>query len=422
VSAGAPNGLSRTVTSIYICHWSLRDPLCQTQTLAYLRELAKSGYHSALITFEQSQHKFESARRKIMKRELAEEGIYWYPIHHYHTLPMFDSGYNILRAILKGLWIQVRHHPRIVHPRGSFPSSIALPLAQLCGLRFLYDADSILSEEYVDNGYWSKESLTFRFTSWIESVSRKRADAVVVLSQRLHDDFIRQHGIRAPVEVIPCCVDLELFVYTEQARQERRRQLQLADDEKLFVYVGKLGPRYLVQEMFEFFGLAKARLGGARLLILSGDSPDGFHRLAAATGLASEDYAVRRAGRGEVPEWLSAADAGLSFVRSADCERGSSPVKIGEYLATRLPVMITEAIGDYSGWISQHRLGVVVKSLDQSGHSEAIESLADLWDDPSLGDRCRNFAEENLSLKSVAALRYDRTYKRLLARTPAPGE
>lgn len=413
---------NNNLTALYICWWSLNDPLCQTQSLAYLRELTKRGYRFALITFEQEQYRVDSIRQKTVKEELASAGIYWYPLTYHKRFPLLATSYDCLRAIFVALLLIIRRRIPIIHSRASIPSSIALAVSSICGIRFLYDADNRLSEEYADNGHWSRDGLAFRITAWVEATARKRADAVITLSETLRDDFRREFGVRAPIEVIPCCVDLDAFFFDEQARRERRRQLQLADDEKLFVYVGKLGPRYLVQEMFEFFRLAKAGLGSARLLILSADAPEGFQRLAAAQGLEADDYCLRQATRDEVREWLSAADVGLSFLRSADCERGSSPVKIGEYLATRLPVLITEAIGDYSDWISQHRLGVVVRSLDEAGYREAAESLTGLWADPALGERCRSFAEANLSLKSVAALRYDRTYKRLLAQTAAPRE
>jgi hypothetical protein len=64
----------------------------------------------------------------------------------------------------------------------------------------------------------------------------------------------------------------------------------------------------------------------------------------------------------------------------------------------------------------------VVESLSEAGYIDATARLLELWGDLSLGERCRKFAENNLSLKSVAALRYDRTYKRLVERAAAPQE
>src|SRR5207244_2138241 len=125
------------------------------------------------------------------------------------------------------------------------PAAMALALQSLCRLKFLYDADSRLSLEYADNGHWSRDGLAFRITAQVEAWARRRADAVVVLAERLRDDFIQQFGVRAPMDVIPCCVDTACFRFDADARVSRRRELGLAD-QKLLIYVGKVGPRYLV--------------------------------------------------------------------------------------------------------------------------------------------------------------------------------
>ena len=38
--------------SVYITYWSLQNPLCQAQSIPYLRALTGRGYRIGLITFE----------------------------------------------------------------------------------------------------------------------------------------------------------------------------------------------------------------------------------------------------------------------------------------------------------------------------------------------------------------------------------
>ncbi|MCI0485708.1 MAG: glycosyltransferase [Blastocatellia bacterium] len=413
--------------ALYICYWSLQDPLCQTQSLAYLRGLAARGHRFALITFEQPKYKLNSAQRAAMRRELKGQGIYWYPLKYHKRFPILATAYDCLRAILVGAFVVLRHRPRIVHSRASIPASVALALSRVCGLKFLYDADSRLSEEYADNGHWSRTSRAFKMTAGVEAMSRRRADSIVVLSERLRDDFIGEFQVRAPIEVIPCCVDLDGFHFNERAREARRRELGL-NDEKLLVYAGKTGERYLTDEMFEFFKVARERikdsfLAGARLLVLTGDDPEIFHRIARRHLVDASDYYVRHSSRQEMPEWLSASDAGLAFIRTVPCERGSSPVKIGEYLACGLPVVVTDGIGDYSNLIARARLGAVIERLDDSGYLEAADAMAALWrEGERLQSRCRAAAEANVSLKSVAIARYEAVYRSLLADAGAVSE
>jgi glycosyltransferase involved in cell wall biosynthesis len=403
-------------TSLYMCYWSLRDPLCQSQSLAYLRELAARGHRFALVTFEQPPYALDRAGAREMRRTLRGEGIEWYPLTYHKRHPLLATAYDCAVGVALGVWIAIRHRPRVVHSRASIPAAIALGVAKATRLRFLYDADSRLSEEYADNGHWSRASRAFRVTAGVEDAARKSAASIVVLSSKLRDDFVGEFGVRAPIEVIPCCVDVERFRYDPGAREARRRELGVGDA-RLFVYVGKSGPRYLPDELFGLFRAARERFENARLLILSGDDPDAFHAVAERVGVDRGSYDVRRAPREDVASWLSAADAGLALIRTAGCERGGSPIKIGEYLAVGLPVVITPGIGDYSDLIASERLGVVLEELSPQGFASTLDALSNLWaEGDALRARCRTSAERHLALDAVGVTRYEAVYEGLLRR------
>src|SRR5262249_38932369 len=136
--------LNSNLTSLYISYWSLNDPLCQSQCVAYLRGLARRGFGSALITFEQPPYRLERREREAMKRELADQGIRWYPLKYHKRFPLVATAYDCFRGVLTGIWISMRHRPRIVHSRSSIPAAMALLISQLGGLKFLYDADARL--------------------------------------------------------------------------------------------------------------------------------------------------------------------------------------------------------------------------------------------------------------------------------------
>ena len=153
----------------------------------------------------------------------------------------------------------------------------------------------------------------------------------------------------------------------------------------------------------------------ARLLILSGDRPDLFAQIAEQHGIDGAEYLVHRAERDAVPGWLSAADAGIAFIRTATCERGSSPVKIGEYLAVGLPVVITNSIGNYSDLIARENIGAVISAHTSESYLKAAHRLVSLWrDKETLRDQCRSIAQSELGLESVGHLRYETVYNQLL--------
>lgn len=406
--------VNQQVHGLYLCYWSLMDPLCQTQSLAYLLQLAATGKRFVLITFEQPRFRLPADGRVAMRRTLQEQGIYWYPLTYHKRFPLFATGFDCLMGVVTGMVASWRHRPVVVHSRGSIPSAMALVLQRLCKLKFLYDADSRLSLEYADNGHWSRESLSYRITARVEAQARVNADWIVVLTERLREDFRHELCVQAPVEVIPCCVDTLRIQFDASARSVRRRELGL-DDEKLLIYVGKLGPRYLVKETFAFLKHARKRFEDVRLLILSSDPREGFDAIAQEAEIGTSSYFVRRAGHDEVPSWLSASDAGIALIRSAECERGSSPIKIGEYLAAGLPVVLTDDIGDFSTLVHRQRIGVVLKGIDESAYLDCIGQLQNLWRArDELQSRCRAAAVNVCDLKLVGGTRYHRVYDRLL--------
>jgi glycosyltransferase involved in cell wall biosynthesis len=307
----------------------------------------------------------------------------------------------------------VRHRPRFVHTRTSVPAGIGLIAATLSMRPFLYDADSELSKEYVDGGHWQRGSLRHRVLAGIERVCRRRADAIVVLSNRLRSEFVDRDGLRAPITVIPCCVEGDRFAFDPQMREQRRAELGIGDG-RLLVYVGKTGPRYMIDETIELAKRIRARAGAVRLLILTQDDSTPFEDLA-SRGQCRDLVVVRRAASSEVPGWLSAADAGLALIRPMPSERGSSPIKIGEYLAAGLPVITTPAVGDMSDAIDRHRLGVIIDRFDADGFDRAAGELSQLWSlGPDLRSRCTAWARATLSVAGVALPRYSALYDRLL--------
>ncbi len=77
--------------SVYITYWSLGDPLCQSQSLPYLRALASEGYRIGLITFEQPRWRMSPGQRREVRAELLAEGIDWHPLDYHKRPPVVSE-------------------------------------------------------------------------------------------------------------------------------------------------------------------------------------------------------------------------------------------------------------------------------------------------------------------------------------------
>src|SRR5262249_31227478 len=123
----------RRCASLYVCNWSLNDPLCQSQTLPYLRALAADGYPSCLLTCERPPHASTVADAVAAERELAAEGVHRISVRYHDRASAARAASDFVRLFTAAAAAAARHRPRIVHTRTSVPAAVGLVLASAPG-------------------------------------------------------------------------------------------------------------------------------------------------------------------------------------------------------------------------------------------------------------------------------------------------
>jgi glycosyltransferase involved in cell wall biosynthesis len=406
--------------ALYVCYLGVDEPLVATQVLPYLRSLAARGHLMHLLTFETAA--YSGAERTRLSDDLREQGITWHALR-YHRWPSLPATlYDIARGALRAFGIALRHRIRLVHARSHVGAAMALPLDLAWGVPFLFDVRGLLPDEYADAGHWRRGGLKYRLGKAMERVFFRRAKGLVFLTEAIRADLTRADPVLArrdgDIAVIPCCVDLSTPPVPPSTRASRRAERGWSD-RRVIVYVGKLGMWYLDAEMARFFAVARGLDARLHLEVLT-PSPAGALRAAlAASGVPPDAFAVRRVPPAEVPAVLAAADAGLSFIKPCFSKRSSSPTKVGEYLAAGLPVVSTAGIGDCDRMLEGGR-GVLLEALDDAAYERAARAVFALIDDPATAQRCRGFAEAELSLADRGAPGYAVVYERLLGRPEGP--
>ncbi|HYP26515.1 MAG TPA: glycosyltransferase [Blastocatellia bacterium] len=401
--------------TLYLCYFGLREPLVQTQVLPYLRELSSGGVRVSLLTFEPGKRTaWAEGEVEEWSARLQGQGIRWFslPYHKRPSLPatLYDiaAGARFASRLIRDDKIDV------LHARAHIPMAMALLAQRLTDCRLIFDIRGLVADEYADAGVWRENSPVFRAVKRLERAGIRRADQVVVLTERLRDWLIenRKKG-SGSIEVIPCCADLSRFVGPGNGKEHVSDRFEV-------VYAGSATGLYMLGEMGRFFLALKARRPGAFLRILTKSPREEAASTLRRVGLSEDDFWVGAASPEDVPGYLRRARLGISFRKPTFSQIAASPTKIAEYLAAGLPVVSNAGIGDLDGLLKESRVGVVVDSFDSEAYSGAVGEALALAMSAEAKARCVRTAIDNFDLATVGGERYLRVYGRIVTR--ASGE
>jgi glycosyltransferase involved in cell wall biosynthesis len=394
------------------------DPLGQSQVIPYLRELSKRGIEFTLLSFEREPARKNAEKFKALKASLRADGIdwNWLPYHQTPSLPAttYDvvTGTRYARRLVRSKRIEM------VHARSHVPALIALRLKRRYGVKMIFDVRGLLADEYVDANHWRRDSLVYRLTKSTERRLFRASDAIVTLTEKIWPIIKEWDGLRGRDvihQVVPCCADLDLFNFDAAARAARRRELNL-QDRFVLVYSGSIDGWYLTEAMADFFSVFRRARPDAHFLWLAPRGHDRIRSLMRERGIGESDFTVLAAASADVPAYLSAADAGLAFIKSCLSKMASSPTKYAEYLGCGLPLIINEGIGDSDMLVTTEKAGALVRDFTDAEYAAAARTIENFTrDSAATRQHTRAVAKKLFDLERVGGERYAQLYEQLLS-------
>lgn len=377
---------------LYLVYWGAAEPLGQALVLPSVLQMAARGTQLTLVTFDKAVDLAQRERITLIGDSLRARGIRWISLR-YHKRPqfaakLFDFAHGWVRAVFAGLG-----RTDIVHARTFFGGVIGFLVALILRAKLIFHAEGFYPAEMVDGGAWEPRSLRHLAARWIESQLYRRADAVIVLSERARTELLaRLHLERSntSVAVVPSVVELTKFRAANSPRTGSGMTL---------VYSGSIGYRYLFERAARFAAVAHKELHGVRLLVLTLADQATIELALASSGLPRENVSVKGVAHSEMPGELAQCDAGLFFLTEGPSNSGFSPTKVGEYWACGLPVVTTRDASDIDTIVRSERVGVVVEGHSDHEYVAAVQALRQLLGDPDLSARCRHAAEKHYALE-----------------------
>jgi len=391
--------------------------LSHSQVIPYLQGLAAGGIGVTILSFEERQPNPQQEVEDMARIAalLAGSKIDWTWLRYHKRPSLPATAYDVVIGSLYAGWLVWREKIDVVHARGYVPLPMALFCKWVCRTKLVFDVRGLMAEEYVDAGHWRAGSLPFRITKWFERMAFRNADSVIVLTNRIREILQSTSkelpASRAPVRVIPCCVEVERFEGSAE-RSAVRDQLRITGGPVL-AYVGSLGTWYMGQEMVRLFKELLRMRPQAMFLVMT-QSPEIAIELLEREGIPRERYAALTVKSEDMPKSLSAADFAVAFIKPCYSKASSSPTKIGEYLAAGLPFICNRGIGDLDELLERNAVGALVDGFDQKGYARALQTvLRMIEEDASLRQRCRSVAANNFSMRTIGQPAYVSVYREL---------
>jgi glycosyltransferase involved in cell wall biosynthesis len=249
----------------------------------------------------------------------------------------------------------------------------------------------------------------------MESRAFAAADGIVTLTERIWPAIQDWKGLGSHTvhhEVIPCCTDLEKFRFSAEDRAEVRNELNL-EDQFVMVYSGSVGGWYLTEQMADLFVELRKLKPDSHFLWLTGGSRELVEQIMTARGMKTNQFSVRNVKPADVPRYLCAADAGVAFYKPTFSRLATSPVKLAEYLACGLSLIINSGVGDSGSLIREQNLGAVVEDFNSRDYRKALLEIDDLMGEQAR-TRARGAAAEFFDVRTVGVDRYARLYLKVL--------
>lgn len=371
---------------LYISYDGLTDPLGRSQVLPYLIGLSALGYRITILSCEKPDRLARDA--SIIETICRDAGIIWHPLTYHKRPPVASSIYDVAQLGRAARRLHKQRRFDIVHCRSYIAAIVGLRLKRELGLGFVFDMRGFWPEERIDGNIWDLSNPLFRtvfdYFKRKESQFLTSADHIVSLTEEGRDILSARPDTRAPITVIPCCVDFDHFALPTPAdRSSARAELGIAAETKVVAYLGSIGTWYLLDEMLDFFRVYRRHHPQALFFFITQDDPGPILAAAASRDIDVGAILIRPASREQVPRFLASADFGLFFIKPVFSKKASSPTKMGELLALGLPVVTNTGVGDVDAILGDVGGGAVTARFDDEAYEQALLELEALHISPA---------------------------------------
>lgn len=405
---------------LYISYDGLLDPLGHSQIIPYLKGISSYAKTVNVISFEKSW--FEDDEIANLRDDLSLLNIAWHPLKFTSGMGAIGKVWDLLKLFTCSIYISISKSIHIIHARGHVSAQPAFLLKKIFSKKIIFDFRGLWVDERVDKGGWdlskAMHRTQYKLFKFQERLILQASDQIVVLTKKALNEIINIASVgKERITVIPCCADFEHFsLQSPEKLKISRNYLGIPIDSFVFGYIGSLGEMYITESLLRLFTLSH-QLGrpfykSSQLLLITRDItlakklifehvPEPLHR----------HITIRSSSRDEIPMLIHAMNISVSFITATYARLGSSPTKIGECLATGVPVIVNAGIGDLENQINELKAGFILDKINDKSLKLVLEKIESY--DFSVGKKLRDESKNIFGL-DYAHFKYKNVYSRII--------
>lgn len=368
------------MTILYVTQNGVTDHIGRSQVAPYVLGLARQGFQIHVLSAEKPG---QDALIEQYQKLFDSAGVRWTRVHYRNKPSVVGPAWTQARMQRAAHRLVISEGIRLIHCRSFPPALIAYRLKQALGVKYIFD----FRDFYADGGMRRTRGLAwliYRRFKQLEGPMIRSADKVVCLTERAKEVLTKwylQDAVNAArrFQVIPCCADfshfnLECMSAADIAHAREKASLQTGDF--VLLYLGSLGPDYLLPQMMALFRQVLALKPQATFLFVSNNGKELVDSECDAQGISRDRIRFVSADRDEVPSFLALADLSVVFIRADISKVGCSPTKLAELFACNVPIIANTGVGDLDNIIDLQKNGsIIVKDFSDDTLLFAVEQV-----------------------------------------------
>ena len=342
------------------------DPLIQGAFWLYIDDYLKDPNNSIrfhLVTYEDDRFPLTS-EQSVKVEQWRQQGLEWTRLNWHPGTSLtckFIDVWSGLLTVVSLRW--TGYHHIIAHC--SVAGSYAYIFSRLLGMKLLLYSFEPHSEYAVDNGMWSKNGLQYKIAHFLERRAAGFATVNISGTRFMQERLEQQWKVTGRYFKIPTVADPLKFTFNQERRESTREKLGIRSDQWVLFYPGKFGSLYYYDEtawMYRWLRELEPRL---HFLLVTPHEDEEVLAIFDKAGVERKTYSICHSDYADIHSYFFAADFAVIAVPPGPSKKFISNIKVGEYLCSGLPFLITRGVSEDYIYAEEQGVGVVVNDFNE---------------------------------------------------------